>query len=577
MSHRSFPRLVRGPLVPAFAPALAPALAPFIVLVASSPACAQWVDQTATLFPTISEYTNQLTIADIDGDGDNDIVWANGGGYSSLGALLKPRIYINSGTGKCTDETDARALGITGCFRGVEAGDCDGDGDLDLVLAQDFNRRPLLLINNGAGVFSDQTVARLPNIAMSSARAQFADVDNDGDLDLAFCNSGTTSRFASNGRPRLFLNDGNGVYADAPTAQFPSTNLAEQMDLIFGDVDGDLDLDMHIGTRGSGVNSSQLWINDGAGNFSKLTPFVTDAASYSYDFGDIDGDGDLDLLGANAGTSNQELLLRNGGNGTSWTNISSQISPNPSTDDNDSVFIDYDDDGDLDLLIGSLGASERLYRNDGTGVFTQVTGVFPVISNATLDIKAADMNGDGKPDVITAQGEAGSFQNRIYINTGAADTRAPVVHLVEQVVAKGSGPFVVRTEVSDGITSDRGFDDDGVFLVYSVDGGKQRQVAMRWAGNGLWRGEIPAQDACAGVSYFVRALDRAGNAGTSAALSFTVPGSCGPVGDLDGNGAVDAADLAILLNSWGGGGIADLDGSGTVDASDMSILLSNFG
>ena len=100
MSHRSFPRLVRGPLVPAFAPALAPALAPFIVLVASSPACAQWVDQTATLFPTISEYTNQLTIADIDGDGDNDIVWANGGGYSSLGALLKPRIYINSGTGK---------------------------------------------------------------------------------------------------------------------------------------------------------------------------------------------------------------------------------------------------------------------------------------------------------------------------------------------------------------------------------------------------------------------------------------------------------------------------------------------
>ncbi len=75
----------------------------------------------------------------------------------------------------------------------------------------------------------------------------------------------------------------------------------------------------------------------------------------------------------------------------------------------------------------------------------------------------------------------------------------------------------------------------------------------------------------------MRALDRSGNAGTSAALSFTVPGSCGPVGDLDGNGAVDAADLAILLNSWGGGGPADLDGSGTVDASDMSILLSNFG
>ncbi|MFM7135184.1 MAG: FG-GAP repeat domain-containing protein, partial [Planctomycetota bacterium] len=521
---------------------------------AAAPALAQqFVDQTSTRFPVQAEYTNQCTIVDVDGDGDKDIVWANGGGYSSIGTLLKPRIFINNGTGTFADETDARAAGITGCFRGVEAGDVDRDGDWDLVLAQDFNRRPLLLVNNGAGVFADQTATRLPNITMGSARAQFGDVDNDGDLDILICNSGT-NRFSATGRPRLFINDGAGVFADASLTQFPSATLAEQMDCLFGDVDNDLDLDFHIGTRASSTNSSQLWINNGSGTFAKLTPFVTDATCYSYDFGDIEGDGDLDLIGVTAGTSKTELLLRNNGAGTSRTDGSSQISPNPTVDDNDSRFIDYDMDGDLDLIVAALGGADRVYRNGGTGTFTQQTGVMTAITDSSLDLKVGDLTGDGKADIITAQGESGAFQNRIYVNTGPADTIAPNVKLVEQVVPAGTGPFVVRTEVFDQITSDRGYDDKGVFLVYTVDGGKPQTVPMAWSGNSLWRGVIPAQAACAQVAYFVRALDVSNNVGTSASLSFKVPGSCGIPGDLNGDGQVNAVDLAQLLNAWGQGG-----------------------
>ncbi|MCX5652490.1 MAG: FG-GAP-like repeat-containing protein [Planctomycetota bacterium] len=494
----------------------------------------QFVDQTSTRFPVQAEYTNQCTFVDIDGDGDKDIVFANGQGYSSIGTLLKPRIYVNNGAGTFADETDARAAGITGCFRGVEAGDVDRDGDWDLLLAQDYNRRPLLLVNNGAGVFADQTSTRLPNITMGSARGQFGDVDNDGDLDIVLCNSGA-SRFAATGRPRLFLNGGGGVFTDAPTAQFPTAALAEQMDCVFGDVDNDLDLDLHVGTRATGANSSQLWINNGAGAFAKLNPFVTDTTAYSYDFGDIDGDGDLDLIGVNAGTSNAELLLKNSSLGTSWTNISAQISPNPTVDDNDSRFIDFDNDGDLDLLVAALGGPDRIYRNSGTGTFTQVTtGVLPSIT-------------------------------------------APNIKLVEQVPSKGGGPFVVRTEVFDGTTSDRGFDDKGVFLVYTVNGAKPQTRAMAWSGNSLWRGVIPVQPPCATVRYFVRAVDASNNVANSPEKLFVTGGSCGIPGDLDGNGVVDGADLATLLNSWGQGGPADLNGDGTVDAADMAVLLNNFG
>ena len=537
----------------------------------------QFADQTSTRFPVQSEYTNQCTFVDIEGDGDKDIVFANGQGYSSLGALLKPRIYVDNGTGFFTDETDARAAGITGCFRGVEAGDVDRDGDWDLLLAQDFNRRPLLLVNNGAGVFADQTTTRLPNIAMGSARGQFGDVDNDGDLDIVLCNSGT-NRFSTTGRPRLFINGGAGVFADAPTTQFPTTALAEQMDCVFGDVDNDLDLDLHVGTRASGVNSSQLWINNGSGTFAKLNPFVTDATCYSYDFGDMDGDGDLDLIGVNAGTSNTELLLRNSANGATWTNVSSQISPNPTVDDNDSRFIDYDNDGDLDLLVAALGGPDRMYRNGGTGVFTQVTtGVLPSVTDSSLDVKVGDLTGDGKPDIVTAQGESGQFQNRIYINTGVADTIAPNITLFEQVPSNGGGPIVVRTEVFDGTTSDRGYDDKGVFLVYTVNGGKPQTVPMAWSGNSLWRGVIPPQGACKTVEYFVRAFDASNNVANSPVKSFVTGGSCGIPGDLDGDGDVDGGDLATLLNSWGQGGPADLNGDGTVDAADMAVLLNNFG
>ncbi len=536
----------------------------------------QFVQQTATRFPVQAEYTNQCTVVDIDGDGDLDIVWANGQGYSAAGTALPVRIYVNNGAGVFADETATRAAGITGWFRGVEAGDIDRDGDWDLVLANDFNKKPVLLLNNGAGVFADAS-ARLPAFTMSSARAQFGDVDNDGDLDLVFCNNGTT-RFGS-GQPRLYANDGTGTFFDA-TSVLPAGNVAEQMDVLFLDVDNDLDLDIMLGTRAVSPNQSRLWKNDGTGRFANVAGFPSDNTAYSYDAGDIDGDGDLDLIGINAGPSSQELLLRNDGTGTAWTNISTNIVTNTAIDDNDSRFLDLDMDGDLDLVIGSLGTRDRIYLNNGTGLFTENTTLMAAVSDSTIDVKVADFDGDGRFDIITAQGESGSFQNKIFMNlTGPVDNRAPRLQVTEQV-APGAVPaaHAVRANVFDDMTSDRGFHDKGVRLRWRANGGAEQSVPMAWSGNNQWRGVMPAQAPGAAVQYWVTAADFAGNVGTGPTKSFTEGGTPPIPGDLDGDGHVTGADLGALLGVWGQSGVpADLNNDGTVDGGDLGIQLGNWG
>ena len=535
----------------------------------------QFLDRTSTRFPTQAVYSNQLSFCDVDGDGDLDIAFADGQGYSSAGAALRAKLYINDGDGVFSDESDAR-IPVTGWFRGVEFGDIDRDGDWDMVLANDFFREPVLLENDGFGFFTDVS-DRLPGIPLSSARAQFADVDDDGDLDLAFCHSGTSSRFGSNGRPQLYLNDGTGTFTDATATNTPNAIVRDQQDCLFFDMDNDLDLDLHIGSRSSSGGGSQLWRNDG-GVFTRLVDSVPgDGSTYAYDAGDVDGDGDLDLLGANAGSSNRELLLLNDGDGTGWTDISGNIAPNPTADDNDSKFIDYNMDGRLDFVIAALGASQdRFYRNTGTGNFIQANNLQTSINDSSLDIGFGDVDGDGRPDCVTAQGEFGNFQNRLYMNTGPVDDIDPTFLSVTEVTPVGdaAGPFNVRALVVDQYSSDRGFMPRSMELIVSTDGGRPQAIAMVWVGNSIWEGVIPAVDPCTPVEYRVRAEDRAGNVGESVSIIFETAGSCDSPADLNHDGRVNGADLGLMLAAWGGRGPADLNGSGSVTGADLGLLLA---
>mgnify|MGYP001319299325 CR=1 FL=1 len=546
----------------------------------SSPASAQqFVEETGRL-PSQSFYSNQLSACDFDLDGDMDFVVADGQGYTSQGSALQVRLYVNDGTGQFTDESSARAAGVTGWFRGVEFGDCDGDGDPDMILAQDYFTAPVLLINDGNGFFTDESATRLPAQRLSSARAQFADVDQDGDLDLAFCDSGTSSRFGSNGRTRLLINDGNGFYQDDTDARMiGGSTMSQQMDLLFFDADNDLDLDMYVGTRSSGsANSSRLWTNDGKGFFTSSLTAGGDYSVYSYDAGDIDGDARLDLIGANGASGNREKLIKNNAPG-SWSDVTTWISPNPGADDNDSKFLDFDDDGDLDLVIAVLyGSRERMYVNDGTGQFTEDTSLISGVSDATLDIAVADFTGDGRADIITVQGEGGSFQNRFYRNTGAFDTRAPVIAVAGISEADESGRRGVLARITDSYTSDRGFDPGFVRAEIRRAGEKVQSLDMVWVGNSIWRADVIAPECSQAFEYRIICSDRSDNIRTGEWLQADLGGSA-LAGDLNSDGCVDGMDVAVVLGFWGSTTqpCFDLNGNGAVDGGDLSVVLGSFG
>ncbi|MBW7905690.1 MAG: VCBS repeat-containing protein [Phycisphaerae bacterium] len=536
----------------------------------------QFTEQQASRFPQPppNEYTNQLALADIDGDGDLDIAFANGGNYSTPGQPQKLRLFVNNGVGVFSDESDARTGGLTALARDVEFGDVDGDGDLDMAVATDFSTLPRLLINNGAGYFSDESATRLPGIPLGSAHCAFGDVDNDGDLDLMFANA-LPNRFG-NGQTQLYLNDGAGHFTDATAMRMPAQLINQPMDAFFADLDGDLSLDIVVVSRGT--NGTRLYRNDGHGFFAAFPgSFPPNAGSYAFDPGDVDGDGDLDMLAINAAPSSLvELVLQNDGLGgfTDATNTILPPASNPAVDDNDSRWFDMDNDGDLDLLIGSLGNSERICRNTG-GVLTLTTGAITAIADSTLDIEVGDLDGDGDLDIVTGQGESGSYVNRIYINIGAPDTLPPRIIRFDQLSGSAdAGPYVVRACIRDDMTTDTNFFPRAIELRWQLDGAPQPNLRMTWMGGDLYRAAIPGQPCGTRIVYEVAATDFAGNTGVGPAHAFSA--GLGPA-DLNTDGAVDQADLGILLNAYGQSAEGDIDGDGDTDQADLGALLTRFG
>jgi hypothetical protein len=226
-----------------------------------------WQDVTAATIGTTAEWTNKVELADLDGDGRVDILFANGGDYEAPGAAVPSRVFRNPGAAAAWPEITAQVFGSATFFaRVIKVRDVDGDGAVDVFVGTTFQTQSRLFRGDGKGGFRDVTATQLPAQPLSVGDAEFGDVDDDGDLDLVLADWGDGSPMKNAGaRPRLWRNDG-GRFVDAGAAAMPDWAVRFCWELELLDVDGDFDLDLLVSSKRS--PGSFLAHNDGKGTFT---------------------------------------------------------------------------------------------------------------------------------------------------------------------------------------------------------------------------------------------------------------------------------------------------------------------
>lgn len=317
-----------------------------------------------------------VALGDLDGDGDLDAFVGYGGFYDDI----PNRVLLNTG-GVFTDS--GQSLGNDKTLA-VALGDLDGDGDLDALVGNDSHSK--ILLNNGAGVFSESPWLE-EHFGQTTAVA-LGDLDGDGDLDAMI------AIWAQD--VQVWLNDGRGFLGDEPVQSLGIGAYA----LTLGDGDGDGDLDAVMAfSAGTG---NQVWLNDGTGRFSDSGQRLYDRPTYAVALGDLDGDGDLDAFfghGGEVGEPNTVWL--NHGNGT-FTDSNQRLGGGGTT----VVGLgDLDGDGDLDAFVGNSEADTVWINNANAPLAHDDTFTVPEGSrNNQLDVLANDTDADGDALRIVAVG-----------------------------------------------------------------------------------------------------------------------------------------------------------------------------
>ena len=299
-------------------------------------------------------------------------------------------------------------------------GDYDNDGDLDILLTGDNGPGEISKVyRNDSGSFTD-IGAGLPGVSYSSVA--WGDYDNDGDLDILL----TGQDSGSNAISKVYRNDG-GSFTDI------GANLTDvsRSSVAWGDYDNDGDLDILLTGRDSlSSEISKVYRNDGGGSFTDIGANLTGVSYSSVAWGDYDNDGDLDiLLTGDDGSNYISKVYRNDGGG-SFTDIGANLT---GVYHSSVAWGDYDNDGDLDILLtGDDGSNllSKVYRNNrGSNTFTvnsvpnSPSGLQASVSgqNVTLSWSAAS-DTQTPADGLT-------YNLRVGTSSGGVDAVSPMAHI----------------------------------------------------------------------------------------------------------------------------------------------------
>ena len=354
---------------------------------------------------------NGAAFFDYDADGDLDFYLVRLEGAN--------RLYRNDG-GIFVERAGAAGLDDGGRGRALALGDYDSDGDLDLYLVNErttsANGSNRFFQNQGTGRFIDNTLVLDADPqggvsladANSGRSAGFFDYDSDGDLDLYLLNAVGGDDSAN----RLFRNDA-GLFADkAQDAGLADVGSGRGMAI--GDYDNDGDPDLYIANQ-TGRIRDQFYRNDLAlsGDFAPVGQVLGvgfETFEVGAVFGDVDGDGDLDLFVSNERNGN--ALWRNDGRRVAGVSGLADIRYERLAEDRlgretvGAAFFDYDNDGDLDLAttaINRAAGGEELYHNRGGGDLVPAGSLLGLRrESAGRGLSWGDYDGDGRQDLLVA-------------------------------------------------------------------------------------------------------------------------------------------------------------------------------
>jgi len=249
-----------------------------------------------------SDISPDIHVADLNGDRCPDILVANENPFDpSPDHGAQNRLWLNDCRGHFSDVTAARLPAATDQTGLILTGDIDRDGDLDIVVLD--RGQDLIWINSGGGFFTDGTRDRFPVTTDSTRGGALTDMNGDGTLDLVVSNSRGEI-------PRLYLNNGYGVFHEESIPYVEADGETDTA-LALVDLGGDRFPDVYIGNAGrfdgghGFEGGPDHFFENHHGHLREATAahanFPADQASTAAAFGDLDGDGDDDLVVAGTG------------------------------------------------------------------------------------------------------------------------------------------------------------------------------------------------------------------------------------------------------------------------------------
>ncbi len=399
----------------------------------------RFVEAPAEALPSSPDATVVGAAAgDFDGDGSMDLITcapgtscrflANDGrgNFTDTAPVLDPDAGapedggLGSGGG---DAGDAGKMGVDPRFpaeilavSALVAADLDGDGDLDLFVGVSDNGPSAIYQNDGKATFASAGFGAVPVDGDAVTAVAVADLDGDGRPDLVVANSTPDSvpfRVYRNASAPGSIHFERALDGAVPERDWIVAAIA------LADFDGDGSIDVLLATPGAadGVQL-RLLLNDGKGTFAPAPgglPGDPSGAITALVAGDVDDDGDVDLVAVGAG---QDRLLLNDGMGH-FFDATETAMPLDASKGSSAALVDLDRDRYPDLVIGNSGAETRLYLNDGTGRFIDHTPLLPIRPDATVWVAATNVDADADQDLVILN--AAAAPARLYLSVEPPD------------------------------------------------------------------------------------------------------------------------------------------------------------